>query len=129
MNSTTNNSGSFKQGGGQSSSSKGGWDSKPDRANWADTKAKIKNKWSMLSDSQLEGLENNFDRLPEQIQQTYGYSKQQADKEFSDFKMGLEGGYGKSQGREQRGSQPSGQSPGQKNQMGKDNKMNPFGAV
>lgn len=92
------------------------------RSGWADTKAKIKSKWNRLSDSQLDGLESDFDRLPEQIRKTYGYSQQQADREFSEFKMSLESGSG-SQNSDMR------QENRQKNQRDDNSNQTRFGAV
>ncbi len=57
---------------------------------WADTKAKIKAKWSKFSDTELDGFKDNLDKLSTQIQKTYGIAKEQAEKDYKDFKKSLE---------------------------------------
>jgi uncharacterized protein YjbJ (UPF0337 family) len=57
--------------------------------NWSDVKAKIKARWSKFNDSEIDGFKDNFDKMSAQIQKTYGISKEQAEKEFADFKQSL----------------------------------------
>lgn len=56
---------------------------------WSDTRAKIKSKWNKFSESELDSFRDNLDKVPMQIQKTYGSSKEQSEKELSDFKISL----------------------------------------
>ena len=57
---------------------------------WSDIKAKIASKWSKFSDAELESFRNNLDKVSAQIQKTYGMAKDQAEKEYNDFKSSLQ---------------------------------------
>ena len=58
--------------------------------NWSDIKAKIKTKWSKFSENELESFKGNLDKVSAQIQKTYGVAKEQAEKEFGEFKKTLQ---------------------------------------
>ena len=62
----------------------------PIQNNWPNVKAKIKAKWSKLNDQEVESLKDNLDKVSAQIQKTYGITKDQAEKQFSDFKLTLQ---------------------------------------
>lgn len=92
-----------------------------EQMNWADMRTKVKNKWSLLSDKQLEDLQTNFDRLPDQIQKTYGYPRQQAEREFNEFKTATMGGggmYESARGKEGYAGQSSGRGQTQEQNRG-----------
>ena len=57
--------------------------------NWSDIKAQIKTKWSKFNDNELDSFKDNLERLSGQIQKTYGVAKEQAEKEFNDFKKSM----------------------------------------
>ena len=59
------------------------------QTNWSDVKSKIKTRWSKFNDSELDGFKDHLDTVSGQIQKTYGISKEQAEKEFSEFKKTL----------------------------------------
>ena len=58
--------------------------------NWPNVKIKIKAKWGKLSDQEIESFKDNLDKVSAQIQRTYGITKDQAEKQFSDFKLTLQ---------------------------------------
>ena len=58
--------------------------------NWPNVKTKIKAKWSKFSDQEVESFKDNLDKISAQIQKTYGITKDQAEKQFSDFKVTLQ---------------------------------------
>lgn len=55
---------------------------KPD---WKELKGQIKNKFSKLSDSDVEGLKGNMDQLPKKVQKVYNYDQAKAEKECKAF--------------------------------------------
>lgn len=59
------------------------------QTNWQDTKAKIKSKWSKFSDTEIEGFKDNMEKVCAQIQKTYGTGKDQAEKEYKEFKTSM----------------------------------------
>ncbi len=63
---------------------------KIDHNSWSDMKAKIKTRWSRLSDYELETFKDNLDRVSAQVQKTYGIDREQAEREFNDFKLALQ---------------------------------------
>ena len=56
---------------------------------WTSIKARIKAKFQKLTEENIELLKNNLDKLSEKLQSAYGYSKEEADKEFESFKVTL----------------------------------------
>ena len=57
--------------------------------NWSDVKGKIKTKWSKFTDSDIDSFEGHMDEVVGKVQKTYGYSKEQAEREFAEFKKSL----------------------------------------
>ncbi len=51
--------------------------------NWTEMKAKIKSRWSKLTDENIESIKNDWGRLKNQLESTYGYSKEFAQKEYN----------------------------------------------
>ena len=51
--------------------------------NWKEMKGKAKEWWGELTDDDLEKAEGKADRLVGLLQQKYGYSKEEAEKEFN----------------------------------------------
>jgi uncharacterized protein YjbJ (UPF0337 family) len=55
------------------------------RAEWKEVKTKIKNKFSKLSDSDIDGLDGNMDRLTSKVQKAYSYDQSTAEQECKEF--------------------------------------------
>jgi len=53
--------------------------------NWKEFKGKIQEKWGKLTDDRLDVIEGKRDQLAGEIQQAYGISKEQAEKEVKKF--------------------------------------------
>ena len=53
--------------------------------NWKEFKGKIQEKWGKLTDDRLDVIEGKRDQLTGEIQQAYGISKEQAEKEVKKF--------------------------------------------
>lgn len=54
--------------------------------NWSEVKGKIAAKWNKFSESEIETFKDNMDKISDKIQSAYGYSKEKAEQEYSDFK-------------------------------------------
>jgi uncharacterized protein YjbJ (UPF0337 family) len=54
--------------------------------NWKQVKGKVKEKWGKLTDDDLEVIEGKKDQLLGRLQERYGYSKEQAEKELDSWK-------------------------------------------
>jgi uncharacterized protein YjbJ (UPF0337 family) len=59
-------------------------------AEWTDLKGKIKVKWSKFNDTEVDALRDKMHLVSEQIQKTYGYTKDKAEQEYKDFKKSLD---------------------------------------
>lgn len=55
------------------------------RGNWNEFKGKVKEKWGKLTDDDMQVVEGKRDQLIGKIQTRYGYAKDQAEKEVSDW--------------------------------------------
>lgn len=53
--------------------------------NWKQIKGKVKEKWGKLTDDDITVVEGKCDQLVGKIQERYGYAKDQAEKEVSDW--------------------------------------------
>ncbi|GHD97083.1 MULTISPECIES: CsbD family protein [Pseudocitrobacter] len=53
--------------------------------NWKQFKGKAKEKWGKLTDDDMTVIEGRRDQLVGKIQERYGYAKDQAEKEVSDW--------------------------------------------
>ncbi len=54
--------------------------------NWNQFKGKIKEKWGKLTDNDLTAIEGKRDQLIGKIQQHYGYTREEAEKEVDSWK-------------------------------------------
>ncbi len=54
--------------------------------NWKQFKGNVKEKWGKLTDDDLEVIEGKKDQLVGRLQERYGYTKEQAEKEFNSWK-------------------------------------------
>ncbi|HDY3605753.1 TPA: CsbD family protein [Klebsiella michiganensis] len=53
--------------------------------NWKQFKGKAKEKWGKLTDDDMTVIEGKRDQLVCRIQERYGYAKDQAEKEVTDW--------------------------------------------
>ena len=53
--------------------------------NWKQFKGKVKEKWGDLTDDDMTVVEGKRDQLVGKIQERYGYAKDEAEKEVSDW--------------------------------------------
>lgn len=56
---------------------------------WKQFKGDIKTRWGKLTDDELDQVEGNRDKLVGKIQEKYGYSKEQAQREVDDWSRSL----------------------------------------
>jgi uncharacterized protein YjbJ (UPF0337 family) len=54
--------------------------------NWKQFKGNVKEKWGKLTDDDLEVIEGKKDQLVGRLQERYGYTKEQAEKELNSWK-------------------------------------------
>ena len=54
--------------------------------NWKQFKGKAKEQWGKLTDDDMTVIEGKRDQLVGKIQERYGYEKDQAEKEVSDWR-------------------------------------------
>jgi uncharacterized protein YjbJ (UPF0337 family) len=52
---------------------------------WKEIRGKAKQTWGKLTDNDLDRISGRFDELAGLVQQRYGYSKEQAEKEVTHF--------------------------------------------
>ena len=53
--------------------------------NWRPLRGKFKDQWSQLTDSQLDSIAGQRERLVDALQQTYKLSKDEADRQVRDW--------------------------------------------
>lgn len=53
--------------------------------NWKQLRGKVKEQWGKLTDDQLDMIEGKREQLSGKIQEAYGISKDEADKQLSDW--------------------------------------------
>ena len=53
--------------------------------NWKEMKGKVKEQWGKLTDDDLDVIAGKQDQLEGQLQERYGYAKDQARKEIDDW--------------------------------------------
>jgi uncharacterized protein YjbJ (UPF0337 family) len=57
------------------------------RVSMNDIKAKIRTTWPRITEQALEDVSDNLESLTSKIQQAYGYTREQAIKEFESFRI------------------------------------------
>lgn len=62
---------------------------KAHQMDWTEMKGKIKQKWNKFVDVDVDGFKGNLNLISEKLQKTYGYTKDKADQEYSEFKKSL----------------------------------------
>ena len=63
--------------------------------NWKQLKGRIREQWGKLTDDDLDRVAGKRDMFVGRIQETYGISKDEADRQISDWERGLERDYPK----------------------------------
>jgi len=58
--------------------------------NWRQLRRKVKERWSRLSDSQIDLIAGKRDRLIGKIQEVYGVTREEADRQIRSWESGLE---------------------------------------
>jgi uncharacterized protein YjbJ (UPF0337 family) len=61
-------------------------DAKNIQGSWTELKAKIRQNWPRITEQALDEVNQNFEALTSKLQQAYGYTREQAIKEFEDFR-------------------------------------------
>lgn len=56
---------------------------------WTQIKGSLKSKWGKLTDDDLDRLDGNRQYLIGRLQERYGWQKDQAEREISDFERSL----------------------------------------
>ena len=59
------------------------------KGNWKQLKGKCKEQWGKLTDDHLDQIEGKREVLAGKIQETYGVTKDEADKQIKDFESHL----------------------------------------
>jgi len=57
---------------------------------WKQVKGQVKQQWGKLTDNQLDRIEGRSEELVGLVQETYGYSRERAQKEVDDFSRRIE---------------------------------------
>jgi uncharacterized protein YjbJ (UPF0337 family) len=55
------------------------------KGKWKEIKGKVKEKWGKLTDDDVTQIEGKEDKLVGLLQKRYGYTKEQAEKEYDEF--------------------------------------------
>lgn len=55
------------------------------KGSWKELKGKVKEKWGKLTDDDLTTIAGQRDQLLGKLQQQYGYTRDQAEREVDDF--------------------------------------------
>ncbi|MEO5702131.1 MAG: CsbD family protein [Casimicrobiaceae bacterium] len=55
------------------------------QGNWKQFKGKVKEQWGKLTDDQLDVIGGKRDQLAGRVQEVYGVSKDEAERQVSDF--------------------------------------------
>ena len=55
------------------------------KADWKDTKGKVKAKWGKLTDDDITVINGKQDQLVGRIQERYGIAKEEAEKQVEEF--------------------------------------------
>jgi uncharacterized protein YjbJ (UPF0337 family) len=59
------------------------------KGNWTQFAGKVKEKWGQLTDDELTQIGGKKDQLVGKLQERYGYTKEQAEKELDEFSRTL----------------------------------------
>lgn len=54
---------------------------------WTEVKGQVQERWDRFSDLELDQVGGNYNRLIGKLQDKYGFSRQQAERELDDFRI------------------------------------------
>lgn len=57
--------------------------------NWPELKKMIQKKWEKITDEDVEILKTDFSQLVEVIQKAYGFARDQAERQYDEFKKSV----------------------------------------
>jgi uncharacterized protein YjbJ (UPF0337 family) len=57
---------------------------------WNEIKGRIQERWGKFSDHDVDAIKGDLDQLVSKLQSAYGYTKEQAEREFDDFREFLD---------------------------------------
>ncbi len=57
--------------------------------NWKQLRGSVRERWGKLTDDQIDVIAGKREQLAGKLQEAYGYSKDEAEKQISDFERGL----------------------------------------
>lgn len=60
---------------------------------WMQVRGEAKKIWGEITDDELDQIEGSVDKLIGKLQEKYGYSKEQAEKEVESFRMKMDQKY------------------------------------
>jgi uncharacterized protein YjbJ (UPF0337 family) len=60
------------------------------KGQWHQMKGEVKTQWGKLTDSDLDQIEGQSEKLIGKIQERYGYAKDKAEQEFNNFQAASE---------------------------------------
>ncbi|MCO6436571.1 MAG: CsbD family protein [Phycisphaerae bacterium] len=55
------------------------------KGNWTQMKGRVKERWSKLTDDDVNRIEGRFEQLAGKIQEKYGKSREDAEREINEF--------------------------------------------
>ena len=55
------------------------------KGKWHEIKGSVKQQWGKLTDDDITKIEGSYEELTGALQKSYGYKKEQAEKEIKDF--------------------------------------------
>lgn len=55
------------------------------KGNWKELKGKIRQQWAEITDDDLSKMQGTYEELEGKLQKTYGYQKDQAEREINAF--------------------------------------------
>jgi uncharacterized protein YjbJ (UPF0337 family) len=64
------------------------------KGNWKQAKGQVKRQWGKLTDDQLDVISGNRDILVGRIQETYGITREEAERQVHDWEGRQDGEYG-----------------------------------
>ena len=64
------------------------------KGNWNQVKGKVKQQWGKLTDDQLDVISGNRDILVGRVQEAYGITREEAERQVRDWELRQNGGYG-----------------------------------
>lgn len=64
------------------------------KGKWMQVRGEVKSAWGKLTDDELTEIEGNTEKLVGKLQEKYGYSREKAEMEVSNFRMKMDQKYG-----------------------------------